>query len=93
MDRPQVTPAERAAIRALFDNNATPDQQQRFVWWMVNINCQMNTEQWRADQRMTDLGLGQALPAQRMILEAQMPLGDYDDEYSLEHIDDGGAEK
>jgi hypothetical protein len=67
MDRPQYCEADIQAIRAFARGIASADQQIRAFEYIINYACQTYDQCWRADQRMTDLALGQALPGQHLV--------------------------
>jgi hypothetical protein len=67
MDRPQYSAADAVALRACQNGDASPDQQQRAIAYIVNVVCQTYDQCWRKEQSMTDLALGQALPGQHIV--------------------------
>lgn len=67
MELPQFSPADQAAIIAVNNGQATPEQQKRCMWYIINIACQTYDKHWRSDPHMTDLALGQALPGQHLV--------------------------
>jgi len=66
-DRPDYTEAEIQALRAVQRGAATPDQQILLIEFLITVVSNTYDILWRADQRMTDLALGQALPGQHMV--------------------------